>query len=164
MATDEDKKFLVLIAKAKQKREKRDRLQRELEETQGWLNKFDALMEQLMDQPDDIISYKSETKPAKKTSLHHEKTKPEKIREILEASDQPMKVRQIFDAYNKRYEPIPGNNGITIIRNALGKKSQWFVQNTEDKTWCLKGRDYPKKQIRDAQQLFHTEPEAHGAQ
>lgn len=164
MVTDEEKKLLALIAKARQKREKRDQLQRELEETQGWLSKFDAFMDQLMNQPDDIAPSKSETKPAKKRPLQHEKTNPEKIREILKASDEPMKVRKIYDALIDKFGPMKGENGITIIRNALGKKSQWFVQDIEDKTWRLKGKDYPKKHTRDAQQLFHAEPEAHGAQ
>ncbi len=148
MTTNEEEKFATLIAKARQKR---DRLQRELGEIQDWLNKFDDFIDQanrlFEDESNRIVSYTSEIKHTRKRPYLREKTKPEKIREILETSGQPMKVRQIYNEFVKKFGEIPGKYGPTIIRNTLGKKPIWFAQNIEDKTWYLKDKNYPKKQI-----------------
>lgn len=145
MATDENKNIWALIQRAQQKQ---GQLQEKLEEVQQWLAKLYTLIDQgraiLGDEPINTGFHEPESKPASQTPSKPEMTKPEKIREILEASNQPMKVRKIYDAFVDRYGPIKGKNGITIIRNALSKKSQWFVQNAEDKTWYLKDKDYPK--------------------
>jgi len=154
MIGPEDNSITPLVEKMQRKR---DELLKELEKVQEWLNQMDVIINRgkaiigaepaINHEPPAktlIDEEKPETKAGRILRLIEEKpdaekSYAEKIKKLFEELG-GMRVPKIDAQFRERNWPINGKNRNQIIRNALHRKSEWFVLSKDNKIWDLRKR------------------------